>query len=179
MLALSPRGISFPSSEESSFVSLSEGTDSPVREDSSTLRLAVSMSLPSAGIASPASRSTTSPLTISSAGTCLRSPFLYTFAVSPLICFRASMACSALLSWITPRTAFTTTTNSMMKTSMKDSPEYAAVTADITAETSSIIIIGSASCSRNLFIRGTFSASLSLFLPSLSSLFRASPSLRP
>ncbi len=86
MFSLSPIGTSLPSSES---VCFSTGTDSPVREDSLTLRFATSTSRPSAGTKSPASISTISPWTSSLVGITKTLPSLITLALGLVIFFKA------------------------------------------------------------------------------------------
>ena len=104
-------------------MTLCTGTLSPVRAASSICKLALSSRRPSAGTASPASKITTSPGTSSSecSSTCL--PSRSTLLVAAVMVCNASMAASALLSWYTPRMAFSSTTIRMMNTSAKPSPE--------------------------------------------------------
>jgi len=87
--------------------------DSPVRGDSSILRLMASISLPSAGILSPSQMSRMSPGTISRAGMSLVLPSLITLLWGETICFRASTACSARYSWMNPMIELSTTMMSM------------------------------------------------------------------
>ena len=79
-------------------INLLTGTDSPVSAASSILRLAFSIILPSAGTASPASSSTTSPTTSSSLWIVTIFPSRSTFDVAADISCKASMAFSALFS---------------------------------------------------------------------------------
>ena len=120
----SPREISsdLPSGSSVSDVLLT-GTDSPVSAASSIFRLAHSIIRISAGTASPASRITISPGTISSLRTVTRCPPRITFEVDAAIFCRASIAASALLSCTTPSTALITTTAIIIITSANDSPE--------------------------------------------------------
>ena len=100
ILTLSPTGAF--SSSSTIFASFSAGTDSPVKADSSIWRLAVSINLKSAGMYLPASIITISPVTTSSDGISINSPFLFTNALGVLSCFRASRAFSAFDSCTTP-----------------------------------------------------------------------------
>ena len=74
------------------------GTLSPVRAASSIFMLALSRMRPSAGTASPASSTTTSPTTRSSLRTETILPSRRTLLVAAAICCKASMAFSALFS---------------------------------------------------------------------------------
>ncbi len=123
MLRRSPSGTSCPSSAASASTCLFTDTDSPVSAASSTFRLAHSVRRTSAGIASPASSTTTSPGTSSSLRTVCCCPSRSTLEVAAAISCSASIAFSALLSCITPNTALMTTTDRIMMTSAKDSPE--------------------------------------------------------
>ncbi|MNI73421.1 hypothetical protein D3C76_998100 [compost metagenome] len=76
--------------------SLSAGTDSPVKAASSIFKLALSISLKSAGMNLPASITTISPSTTSSDGTSFSSPPLLTIALGVESSFNASKAFSAL-----------------------------------------------------------------------------------
>jgi len=78
MFFLSPRDTF--SSSRIRFAFLSTGTDSPVRADSSTLRLALSIRRISQGINLPASMIITSPGTTSSEGISINSPLRFTIA---------------------------------------------------------------------------------------------------
>ena len=78
------------------FASFSAGRDSPVKADSSIFRLALSISLKSAGIYLPASIIAISPTTTCSEGISRRIPSLFTSALGVLSCFKASRAFSAL-----------------------------------------------------------------------------------
>ncbi len=179
MFLRSPRGTSSPSASRASTI-LSTGRDSPVSADSSTLRLALSTTRQSAGTASPASRTTTSPGTSSSERTSTIFPSRTTLEVLAAICWRASKASSALDSWTTPRTALTTTTNRMMTTSaMSDSPWAAPATALMTAAASNRMIMGSASWARKRFHSGSFLASSSLLGPYWPRRLATSASVRP
>ena len=106
MLIRSPSG-AFSSIEADA--SFSTGTDSPVRADSSHLRLAAWISRPSAGMKSPASSLTISPGTSWEASITCSTPPRTTRAWGAEMFFSASSAFSALLSCKTPRMAFKTT----------------------------------------------------------------------
>lgn len=81
---------------------------SPVRIDSSMVRLIASISLISALILSPASKSTISPGTNRAAGMIISSPSLTTFAVGEVSLLSIAMDFSALYSWKKPNNAFNT-----------------------------------------------------------------------
>ena len=161
------------------------GTLSPVSAASSILRLALSNMRQSAGTASPASSTTISPTVRSSLLTVVILPSRMTFEVAALISCSASIAFSALLSCKTPSTAFMSTTARIITVSVgKDGepetlPSYTVVTADITAATIRIIIIGSASCSRNRLTSDFCFACANLFLPYFSRRRSASDCVSP
>ena len=115
ILFWSPIGISLSGKKEASF---SEGTDSPVKADSSIFKFAVSINLKSPGIYLPASIITISPGTISSERISFKEPSLLTRALGVESSFKASKAFSALDSWITPITAFIIMTKSIIKASL-------------------------------------------------------------
>ena len=94
------------------------GTDSPVRAASSICRLADSMIRQSAGTSLPASNRTISPTTKSSAWIWLTCPSRITMQTAADMVCKASMACSALFSWYTPKMALSSTTARMMMTSV-------------------------------------------------------------
>ena len=98
--------------------SLSTGTDSPVKADSSIFTVFTSNKRISAGTTSPASRITMSPTTISSPLTCSACPSRKTLATGEAIFFNASIASSAFDSWNTPRIAFSKTTAKMIMASV-------------------------------------------------------------
>ena len=181
MFLRSPRGTSLPSSSTSRTVAiLLTGTDSPVRAASSIFMEALSMMRQSAGTESPASRITRSPTTSSEDGTLTTLPPRTTLLWAADISWSAASASSALDSWTTPRTAFTTTTKLMMITSAKSaSPCASPVRAEMTAATMSMMIIGSAICAKKRFQSGSFSASLSLLRPFFSRRAAASSGARP
>ena len=90
-----------PSATSSAFntsLSFSTGTDSPVKADSSTFKLAVLASRISAGTTSPASSKTISPGTISVLGISKIAPPRLTWALGVDISFKASIAASDLAS---------------------------------------------------------------------------------
>src|SRR5699024_2699636 len=109
--------------------------------------------------------------------TCL--PSRSTLQLAAVMVCRASMAASALLSWKTPSTAFSSTTIRMIKTSAKLSPEMKLVTAETAAAIIRMMSMGSFSCSMKRWSRVGFSASFSLLGPSFSSRAAASALLRP
>ncbi len=171
---------SVPEERPSASVILLTGTDSPVSADSSIFIDALSTMRQSAGTASPASSTTTSPGTSSSAGIMYNFPLRMTFDCAALIFCRAERAFSAWYSWATPRIEFSTTTNMMMITSAKSASPWAMpVRAEITAATISMITIGSAIIAKKRFQRGSFAASLSLLGPIFSSRAAALALSRP
>ena len=119
---LSPKGISF-SADDNDNMSLCfvTATDSPVKAASSIFKLALSIILPSAGTASPASNKIISPGTSSSLLIINCFLFLITLHVDAVIFCKASMAFSDLFSWYTPSIPLITTTENIIKTSAKDS----------------------------------------------------------
>ena len=99
ILVLSPKGTSLEVSLSINMsVILFTGTDSPVIAASSTFILWLSKILQSAGIASPASKTITSPTTKSSLLITLICPSLITLEVAFVISISAEIAFSALLS---------------------------------------------------------------------------------
>ncbi len=133
------------------------------------------MILPSAGTASPASSITMSPGTRSEEWSTLILLSLNTLHVAAVIVCRASIAASALLSWITPSTALRSTTATMITTSVHSpSPLTMPVRALTAAAIIKMMSIGSLSWARKRWKTPGFSASLSLFGPCSVSLFSAS-----
>ena len=103
---ISPNGMSFL---HMIFASFRLGSASPVKEDSSIFKLWLSIILQSAGIKFPVSKITISPFTKSSAFISVVFPFLITFVICGVICFKASIDFSAFASWITPINALNIT----------------------------------------------------------------------
>ena len=99
MFLRSPRVTSPFSAAASAALCFSTSVDSPVSAASWVFIEAHSTIRASAGTASPASRIRISPRTTSSARTVFWCPSRMTLAVAAAICWRASMAASALLSW--------------------------------------------------------------------------------
>ena len=164
MLVRSPRGAFSSMITDASF---SEGTDSPVRADSSDLRLTLRRSLASAGIKSPASRRMISPGTSSEASMTFSSPSRITRAWGADILFRASRAFSALLSCMTPITALSTTI-SKISTGSKNSLGFCstqATTKEMTAAISKMMIMASLNWSKNRWTLVFFFFSRSLLAP--------------
>ena len=85
------------------------GTDSPVSDASSILRLIASIKRTSAGTLLPISRRTISPGTNSLEGILISMPFRKTNASGAAICFNASIAFSARYSCTNPKIALTKT----------------------------------------------------------------------
>ena len=129
ILTRSANGISCLQSARNS-ASFSTGTDSPVREDSSTCRLELLVSRISAGTCAPASRSTRSPVTSSAAGISLRIPSRITIVCGLVSFFNASSAFRAFPSCSMPTRALTTTTVPMITASLS-SPRKTDTTAAI------------------------------------------------
>ena len=148
MLLRSPRG-AFSSTKASA--SFSEGTDSPVRADSSLLRLELSSSRASAGTKSPASRWMMSPGTSREASMTSVLPFRNTLAWGADIFFKASSAFSALLSCIIPMMALRITIRRMSTGSKNSigSPSTQAIPKEMAAAMSRMIIITSLNWSKN------------------------------
>ena len=117
---------------------------SPVNRLSSTFRLRLSISLKSAGTRFPASNNTISPTTSSRASTSWIKPSRFTKAFGLVSSCRASIACSALYSCMTPISAFTITTATIIATS-----KYSFINRDNTAAANRINTIGSNNCSMN------------------------------
>ena len=112
ILILSPIGKE--SSSKIIFAFFSEGTDSPVKADSSIFKFALSIRRTSAGIYLPASIIIISPGTTSFEGISKRIPSLFTIAFGVLSFFKDSKAFSALYSWTTPIIAFINITISII-----------------------------------------------------------------
>ena len=147
--------------------SFSTGTDSPVRADSSHLRLAAWISRPSAGMKSPASSLTMSPGTSWEASITCSAPPRTTRAWGAEMLFSASSAFSALLSCKTPRMAFKTTMTKI-RSGSKNSPGSRWTQATIketAAAASRIRIITSLNCCRNRTKKPAFFFSCSRFSP--------------
>ena len=160
----SPIPISVPSKMVTSF---STGTDSPVNAASSIFKLFASNKRKSAGTTSPASNKTMSPGTNSSLLTVMTCPSRRTFAFGEDISFNASMACSALASWITPKMAFKIPTPKMIIESTTSWEK----TAEMTAAANKTIIIKSLNCSKNFTASDFFFPSSSTFSPYVSKRF--------
>ena len=91
------------------FVSLETPTDSPVNKDSSTIIDEPSRNSPSAGILSPASSTTTSPIVRYAELITFNPPSLNTLQVGAARFFKASKDFSVLNSCTNPKIAFTIT----------------------------------------------------------------------
>ncbi len=114
MLFISATWISF----SMIFVCFSTGSDSPVRDASLTCSRNSSIILPSAGTLSPDSSITMSPGTTSLAKISLSSEFRKTRATGLSIFFKASIAFSALYSWVKPNNAAAITIANIVMASM-------------------------------------------------------------
>ena len=132
-------------SSEMTLMSLSTGTDSPVKAASSTLSELASIKRISAGTISPASNKTISPGTKSWGLTVMTLPSRRTRASGEAISLRASMASSALDSWTTPIMALSTTTRRMMTASCHSW----LATKETAAAITRMIIMKSLNCSIN------------------------------
>ena len=180
MFFLSPKDMSFsPSDNFNTSLYFVTGTDSPVKAASSIFKLALSIILPSAGTASPASNNTISPTTTSSLLIIHCLLFLITLHVEAVIFCNASMAFSDLFSWYTPKIPLIITTINIIKTSANDSLAYAAVTPETIAATISMIIIGFVNSLINFINKGVFLLSSNLFNPPSLNLILLSSSLKP
>ena len=102
---------------------------SPVSALSSTLRLAFSINLPSAGTISPASSKITSPTTNSLAGSWITTPSRNTFASGPESFFKLCNDCSAFTVCIVPKIALTVITVTITA-ALSTSPSMPDMTAD-------------------------------------------------
>ncbi len=123
-----------------------EGTDSPVRDASSTCRDAISISLASAGILLPVSNRMISPGTSSEASISFSMPFRMTLARSAVNFLKASMAFSALYSWTKPNTALSITIIAMTTASI-----FSPMTTDIAIATRRMMMIKEVNCRKNIF----------------------------
>ena len=161
--------------------SFSDGTDSPVKADSSLLRLTLFSSRASAGIKSPASRWIMSPGTSWEASMIFSSPSRRTLARGADIFFRASRAFSALLSCTIPIMALSTTM-SRISTGSKNSigsPSTQAMTKETAAARSRIMIMTSLNCSKNRWRLVFFFFSCNLFSPYWERRWAAWPLVSP
>ncbi len=114
--------------------SLLAGTLSPVSADSSICRELAATMRPSAGTWSPAASRTTSPTTSCSAGISAASPSRRTRAVAFSIDLSAFIALSALPSWRSPITAFST-----VSTRRRTAVPHSAISSDTAAAASRMI----------------------------------------
>ena len=147
---------------------------SPVRALSSTFRLAFSISLPSAGIISPASKRITSPTTSSLAGSRTTASSRNTFAWGPESFFRLCRDCSAFTVCTVPKTAFMVITI-MITAALSTSPSMP----DITADAIRISTRKSLYCSPKICRMLFFFPSVSSFQPQASLDLFTSSSVRP
>ena len=158
MSVRSPRGTSSPATGSTDFRT---GVLSPVRAASSISSVAATVSRPSAGILSPASKETTSPGTSSSAGMSTCPPPRRACALIRSIFWSAATLSAALPSWFRPRIAFSTV-RPMITSPVANSCNAAMLTIAAPSRTS---------CIRSRYWRrktrqpGSFSASASLFGP--------------
>ena len=153
MFDRSPSGAPGRTTAEASF---STGTDSPVSAASCMRSPAASTSRRSAGAMLPSPSCTRSPGTRSRAGTTISMPSRTTRASGALIDLSASSEDCALRSCTMPMTAFTITMAKMMPASA-----HSCRSADSTAATRRMRIMGSVSCSRAICasVRGGFAFS--------------------
>ena len=131
---------------------------SPVSALSSTFRLAHSISFPSAGIQSPASSITSSPIVTSLDGIWIIFPSLATFASGADNCFKLLSDCSAFTVCTVPSIAFIVITTKIT-IALSASPKIPEITADMI----NMITRKSLNCSRNICM-------VLFFFPSTSSL---------
>lgn len=141
---------------------------SPVRIDSSMVRLIASISLISAFILSHASKSTISPGTNNAAGMIISSPSLITLAVGEVSLLSMAMDFSALYSWKKPNNAF-----NMIIAPIAMASEYSWSTILRITAPIKTITRGSLNWSQSIFIIENLFFSWSLFGPYIFSLFSA------
>ncbi len=170
MFFLSATGVSFSVIVTSFFT----GMLSPVSAASCVAKLWHLISLASAEILSPVSRTSKSPGTMFSALIISSFPSLMTLALGDMIFFRASIAFSALYSWAKPIIAFNTTITLITQKSVHSSAIPLIIIAAINIHT--ILLLN---CARNIFRGADFCSPTILFGPYSSSLFLASASLNP
>ena len=154
--------------------SLSIFTLSPVSALSLTCTEALSISIPSAGIWSPASISSTSPTTTSSEGMIAASPFLRALALGDESFFSSDRLFSALRVWTVPSMAFmviTTRITTVLSISF--------INAEMTAAIISIITRKSLYCSRNITTGLFFFPSEMIFFPNFSAFSAACAEVSP
>ena len=136
--------VTFESIYPSSFGDLSTGTDSPVKLDSSTFKLLVSINTKSPGILSPSSRITISPIVNSFESTFCTCPSLLTTAWDVVTLLSISIAFSERYSCINPIIVFKSTAIKIIQESITSPTKYAAIAATI-----SRAIKTSTNCSKN------------------------------
>ena len=156
-------------------VSLGEATLSPVSAASSISRVAVTKRRPSAGTRFPASISTISPGTSSSASISIACPSRRTRAMFFIIFSSAARLASALDSWFSPRTAL----NTVKTRSTRVVPHSAVTTRLTTAATRRRICMKSLYWRKKACQPGSFGLPASLFGPYFSSRCFASTLLSP
>jgi len=140
--------------------SFSTASDSPVRTDSCTRKLALSIRLPSAGMEFPASNRMISPGTSSREEISLTCPPRRTRTLGVDIFFRAAIACSARYSWLKPSAEFKITMIRITIASL-----YSCRKSMITAAMIRISTIVSLSCSKMIFHGLLVPRSISSFAP--------------
>ena len=170
MLVRSPRG----TSSEIAEMLFSTARLSPVSALSLILRLAFSISLPSAGTISPASSRMTSPTTSSLAGIMIAAPSRSTFASGPESFFKLCSDCSAFTVCTVPRMALMVMTMTMTA-ALSVSPRMP----DMIADAMRISTRKSLYCSRKICGMLFFFPSASSFQPHRSLDFFTSSPVRP
>mmetsp|Transcript_56622 Transcript_56622/g.137528 ORF Transcript_56622/g.137528 Transcript_56622/m.137528 type:complete len:206 (-) Transcript_56622:240-857(-) len=186
MFFRSPRGTCFgfcPSSNGMGVMTFSIGTDSPVRAASAEAMFWTSIIRRSAGIRSPSPRTTTSPGTISPAGTLVVLLSRIQTASDESIAFNASAACSAEPSWMIPIIVLIMMTPKMIPTWIQfwtGSPTLAmADTAEMMATKTRIPTRTLLTCFQIFWRSVSFSFSVNLFSPYFSSRALASAVVNP
>ena len=153
---------------------LSDGTDSPVKDASSIWNAAISISLASAGTLLPVSRRIKSPGTNSLESISISIPSLMTFAFSAVNFFSASIACSALYSWINPKIPLSTTIVEMTIAS-----SFSPIRREITRAARRMKTIDEVNCLNKIWSGEIVLLSLSSLTPCSSSLFSVSSKDNP
>ena len=151
------------------FTSLLTPTDSPVNKDSSITIPVPSINSPSAGILSPASNTTISPIVKYFELITLILPSLYTLQVGAAISFSASNDFSVLNSWKNPRSAFTITIISIVIASAVSPIKPDIIVAPISTHT-----IKSLNCANKILIGDVLALCSNSLSPKLFNLFSAS-----
>ncbi|KJR40602.1 hypothetical protein MCHI_003503 [Candidatus Magnetoovum chiemensis] len=163
---LSPNGMS--SSLRMALV-FSTATDSPVRAASSILKCAASIILKSDGTIRPASKTTMSPRAIADVGMFMVCSCLITVDIGSAIFLSASIAFSALYSWMKPTIALSITMTIMAIVS-----DTSPINPEIIAAAISTMIMKSLNCSRNIASADFLFFSIRVFAPCVRRRFFAS-----